>query len=434
MVHEQQAVGADGGGTSRAGAPDDGETEFIDGAAGQRCEGLFGGGGFGEEQRRPMGDGAGESDDGTSRRGQRGDGVIGFRFQRAEAQGVECAGGLFVFLAAGFEDGEGDVFQDGERWQEGAGGKEKAEMFGSQLIDFRGGQAGDLVVAEKNAPAVGRNEESEQVEQQVFSTAVRAADGVEAGFDESRRGVEDLRCAFAPERAGALQMAATEEVRGHCAVWAFCVEQPQIAGRICCLEGAGSARFAAMTLANQITVVRILLIPVFVVFAVYYAASVRSLAPEEWLRWAAVAAFVIAAASDGLDGWIARRFNQRSALGVVLDPIADKGLLVTAIITLSLYPWPVSLPIWFPVMVIARDAVILVGCGLLKFFTGDIEVRPSALGKIATALQMAAVSWVLLQIPREQWVVMAAGLFTLLSGLGYIWRGMNAMGGAARAS
>lgn len=49
MVHEQQAVGADGGGTSRAGAPDDGETEFIDGAAGQRCEGLFGGGGFGEE-------------------------------------------------------------------------------------------------------------------------------------------------------------------------------------------------------------------------------------------------------------------------------------------------------------------------------------------------------------------------------------------------
>lgn len=381
-----------------------------------------------------MGDGSGEGDDGSSRRRQRGDGVIGFRFQRAEAQGIEREGGLFGFVAAGLKDGEGDVFQDGERREEGAGGKEEAEVFLPQLIDFCGGQAGDLVVAEKDLPAVGRNKETEQVEQQVFSAAVLAADGVETGFGECRRGVEDLRCTFPPERAGALQMAATEEGRGHCAERAFCVEYSEIAGRICCVERVRSARSAAMTLANQITVVRILLIPVFVVFAVYYAASVRALAPEEWLRWAAVAAFVIAAASDGLDGWIARRFNQRSALGVVLDPIADKGLLVTAIITLSLYPWPVSLPIWFPVLVIARDAVILVGCGLLKFFTGDIEVRPSVLGKIATALQMAAVSWVLLQVPHEQWVVGAAGLFTLVSGLGYIWRGMNAMEGAEKAS
>lgn len=188
-----------------------------------------------------------------------------------------------------------------------------------------------------------------------------------------------------------------------------------------------------MTLANRITLVRILLIPVFVVCAVYYSASVRGGAPGEWLRWGAVAAFVLAAASDGLDGWIARRFNQRSALGVVLDPIADKGLLLTAIITLSLYPWKVSLPIWFPILVIARDVVILVGCGLLKFLTGDVEVRPSLLGKVATALQMAAVAWVLLQIPEERWVVWAAGLFTLLSGLGYIWRGMHSLGGAAKA-
>ena len=77
--------------------------------------------------------------------------------------------------------------------------------------------------------------------------------------------------------------------------------------------------------------------------------------------------------------------------------------------------------------------MILVGCGLLKFITGDVEVRPSVLGKIATALQMAAVAWVLLQIPEQQWIVWAAGLFTLLSGLGYMWRGMNAMGGAAKA-
>jgi CDP-diacylglycerol--glycerol-3-phosphate 3-phosphatidyltransferase len=189
-----------------------------------------------------------------------------------------------------------------------------------------------------------------------------------------------------------------------------------------------------MTLANQVTLARILLIPVFVVFAVYYAQGVAAGQPEEWLRWCAVAVFVVAAGSDAIDGWIARRFNQRSALGVVLDPIADKGLLLTAIIILSLYPWKVCLPLWFPILVIARDIVILVGCGLLKFFTGDVEVRPSLLGKVATALQMAAVAWVLLQIPREQWIVWAAGLFTLLSGIGYVWRGMNALGGAPRAA
>lgn len=189
-----------------------------------------------------------------------------------------------------------------------------------------------------------------------------------------------------------------------------------------------------MTLANQVTLVRILLIPVFVVFAVYYAASVAEGNPEEWLRWCAVGVFVVAAGSDAIDGWIARRFNQRSALGVVLDPIADKGLLLTAIITLSVCPWKVCLPLWFPVLVIARDVVILLGCALLKFFTGDVEVRPSMLGKIATALQMAAVAWVLLQLPSEKWVVWAAGLFTLLSGIGYIWRGMTALGGASRAA
>lgn len=189
-----------------------------------------------------------------------------------------------------------------------------------------------------------------------------------------------------------------------------------------------------MTVANQITLARILLIPVFVVFAVYYAESVREGRGAEWLHWGAVGVFVIAAASDALDGWVARRFNQRSALGVVLDPIADKGLLLTAIITLSLFPWEVALPLWFPVLVVARDIVILVGCGLLKFFTGDVEVRPSLFGKIATALQMAAVAWVLLQIPREQWVVLAAGFFTLISGIGYVWRGMEALSGAGRAA
>src|ERR1700719_4197692 len=121
-----------------------------------------------------------------------------------------------------------------------------------------------------------------------------------------------------------------------------------------------------MTTANKITVVRILMIPAFVTMAIYYGNSVQTGTPMEWQRYAAIAIFLVAAASDGLDGYIARHFNQRSALGVILDPIADKGLLLSGVITLSISSWSTNpaygkFPLWIPVLVITRDAVILVG-------------------------------------------------------------------------
>jgi CDP-diacylglycerol--glycerol-3-phosphate 3-phosphatidyltransferase len=90
-----------------------------------------------------------------------------------------------------------------------------------------------------------------------------------------------------------------------------------------------------MTTANKITIARILMIPLFVMMAIYYGRGVQLGVPQEWQRWTAIAIFVIAAASDGVDGYIARRFNQKSQLGVILDPIADKGLLLAGILTLS---------------------------------------------------------------------------------------------------
>ena len=122
-----------------------------------------------------------------------------------------------------------------------------------------------------------------------------------------------------------------------------------------------------MTTANKITVVRILMIPAFVTMAIYYGESIQRGQPLEWQRFAAIAIFILAAVSDGLDGYVARRYNQRSTLGVILDPIADKGLLLSGIITLSLTNWsefePGSgkFPAWFPVLVISRDAILLVG-------------------------------------------------------------------------
>src|SRR6185436_5579438 len=95
----------------------------------------------------------------------------------------------------------------------------------------------------------------------------------------------------------------------------------------------------AMTTANKITVVRILMIPAFVTMAIYYGESIQRGEPLEWQRFTAIAIFLIAAVSDGLDGYIARRYKQRSELGAILDPIADKGLLLSAIITLSISNW-----------------------------------------------------------------------------------------------
>ena len=195
-----------------------------------------------------------------------------------------------------------------------------------------------------------------------------------------------------------------------------------------------------MTTANKITIARILLIPVFVMMALYYGRSVQHGAPQEWQRWMAVAIFVLAAASDGIDGYIARRYNQKSRLGEVLDPLADKGLLLSGIITLSFSNWGYEFPVWFPVLIVARDVVILSGTVTLHFLNGSVRVKPSWTGKTATALQMVAIALCMLQWNWFQktlaiggWTldfgslalsVWLAGFFTLVSGFGYVMGGI----------
>ena len=152
-----------------------------------------------------------------------------------------------------------------------------------------------------------------------------------------------------------------------------------------------------MTLPNQITIARILMIPIFVVLAIYYGKTAVTGHPNESLRMATIGVFLLAALSDGIDGWLARRFHLKSRLGAVLDPLADKGLMLTAIITLSVTKWPYELPVWYPVLVISRDIIILTGCGVLRLLNDHLEVRPSLLGKTSTFLQMLTVAVVMLQ-------------------------------------
>lgn len=186
----------------------------------------------------------------------------------------------------------------------------------------------------------------------------------------------------------------------------------------------------SVTFASKITVARILLVPVFAVLAVAYGRTVDHGAPDEPLRWWALAVFVTAAATDGVDGWVARRFNQRSKFGAFIDPIADKSLLLTGVVTLSLVDWGEigwRLPGWFALLVVLRDCVIL--GGILVLWTGHRRVRisPDWSGKVCTVAQMFALGWVMLRVTWFDpfWPCVIAGVFTVWSGVAYVRQGIG---------
>ena len=130
-----------------------------------------------------------------------------------------------------------------------------------------------------------------------------------------------------------------------------------------------------LTFANQLTILRIVLIPAFVLLVVYGRLG------------AALLVFMTAGATDALDGLIARRAGQRTALGAWLDPMADKLLLVTTFIVLTLPAIPLTnhLPLWLTVVVISRDVVILAVVAIVNLAIGPRTFRPSMLGKATTA-------------------------------------------------
>lgn len=185
-----------------------------------------------------------------------------------------------------------------------------------------------------------------------------------------------------------------------------------------------------MTVPNAITLLRFLLIPVFAGALLYYYQSFREGEPEEVYWWWAVGAFVLASVSDALDGAIARIFRQKSRLGAIMDPLADKALLVTALVMLSWVDTDMArLPIWFVVLVLGRDVLLVLGVVGLQVFVRHVAIKPHWTGKVSTALQMVAVSMVLLKVPQD-WVmpvVWAGGVATLASAGVYLVRGLQAV-------
>ena len=179
-----------------------------------------------------------------------------------------------------------------------------------------------------------------------------------------------------------------------------------------------------MTTANQVTICRILLVPFFIVSIIYYVKT-----GVEFYRWTGIACFGLAAISDGIDGFLARHFNQWSELGTVLDPLADKLLLVSGVVLLSLHNEPhlPAIPIWLTVTILSRDVLLLLGLALIHFIAGKVKVKPHLIGKAATVLQMAAVLWALFKWDEHglYWICVGAAVLTGVSGLIYVFDGMR---------
>ena len=182
---------------------------------------------------------------------------------------------------------------------------------------------------------------------------------------------------------------------------------------------------ALMSLANKISIFRLLLVPGIVASLVYYH-------PErDWLRFLALGLFVIGIISDAIDGFLARKQNQQTELGTLLDPIADKFLILGALISCAairgLPAW-MRVPAWFNLIVISRDVLLISGTVVLFLIKGRWNVRPSRLGKWATCLQMFVIPSVLLGLSVTPVLIGAATVLTVLSAITYVRMGIKVLG------
>ncbi len=173
-----------------------------------------------------------------------------------------------------------------------------------------------------------------------------------------------------------------------------------------------------LTYANQLTILRMIFIPCYVLLMIY--GHLKS----------AMLVFVLAGFTDGLDGLLARKLQQLTVLGSFLDPMADKLLLTSAFITLTVPSVPViyHIPVWLTVTSISRDLLIALAALIIHLRTGHTAFPPSFLGKCTTAAQLVTVAFVMLAnfstgvMPILDPLVYATLAFTVASGLHYFYR------------
>ncbi len=180
----------------------------------------------------------------------------------------------------------------------------------------------------------------------------------------------------------------------------------------------------ALTFANKVTVGRILIVPFFI-------AAVMYISPEhQYFRWFALSLFVVAIISDIIDGYIARTRGQKTKAGAILDPLADKILLISAFICLYIkrgYFADIHFPLWFVVAIISRDIMLLLGSMIVKVITGKLDIEANRSGKFTAFLQIICVLGILLQLKFTFVFWYVALVATFVSGIIYIKEGIKAL-------
>ena len=169
-----------------------------------------------------------------------------------------------------------------------------------------------------------------------------------------------------------------------------------------------------MNIPNSLTILRILLVPVYIGFMTYGSYGF------------ALLTLLVAGFTDAIDGHLARKLNQRTRLGTILDPLADKLLLTSSFISLAMFHLVTT---WLVILVVSRDIILLLGTAVAHVTTTPINVTPTFLGKGTTLLQLSYVLLIVLLTWRgldlsmlTPLVVLVVG-FTLASGLHYLYRG-----------
>ncbi|MEW5758282.1 MAG: CDP-alcohol phosphatidyltransferase family protein [Candidatus Omnitrophota bacterium] len=178
-----------------------------------------------------------------------------------------------------------------------------------------------------------------------------------------------------------------------------------------------------MTIANKISVFRILIIPFFIATILYYDVN------HEYLRYIALGLFILAMVSDGLDGYIARKKQVITKAGAIIDPLADKLLIIAAFIYLYIRAnvFGIELPLWIVVIVISRDFIILLGSFVIYIVKGNLEIKPTILGKITTNIQMFTIVVILLKLNFISFMWILTVITTVISGFNYIQRGFKVL-------
>jgi cardiolipin synthase len=187
----------------------------------------------------------------------------------------------------------------------------------------------------------------------------------------------------------------------------------------------------ALTFADKVSSIRIILLPVFISLLMYSRV-------HPWAKDVAIVVFVLAVLSDFFDGLVARIKKEKSDLGQIIDPLADKLLMLSSFIALYMLrnslPLKYQMPLEIVLVVVSRDVILSLGLLVFHLLNKKISIEPSIWGKLTTFSQMFTVFCLLVNFVIFPIVWKLALIFTVISGVDYFSRGIRSSNGSVKPS